>query len=49
MINRIICFFLGHLEEEFDKKTIYMNSGGWHVIVYSWRCLRCERIREYER
>lgn len=46
MIDKIFCFVLGHVDVEDEVKTVYLDSGGWQDVVYSWYCARCERLRK---
>jgi len=49
MIKKIICLFLGHKDAPHEIKNLYIGLGQYHDLVYSWRCSRCKRIREYDR
>jgi len=45
-LNWIFCLFTGHEDFPEEWKTLYTPDGGWQDIVYSWKCARCDRIKE---
>ena len=46
-MKRFVCwlFWFGHD----DKPDVWEIVGDNHEIVYSWRCIRCGRVRWYDR
>jgi hypothetical protein len=47
-LKKAICFFLGHKDGVWDAHYFPTENPAF-VIVYSYQCDRCKRIREYER
>jgi hypothetical protein len=49
VLNKIMCFFFEHDDVPENIQTLFTDNGGWHDVVYSWRCTVCNRLREFER
>jgi hypothetical protein len=52
MIKWLKCLLAGHTDVDYMTTWIYPNTGYHevgHKVVYSWRCVICGRIREYQR